>query len=186
MEVILCYIEESLGSAWSQFLVMQPQIPAIVMRGDITSLSVEAVVSPANSFGFMDGGVDLGYSHAMGWQVQERLQKRIKALPCQELLVGQALSIRTGYKKIPWLIAAPTMRVPCRLSDGLPVYLAARAATVEAVRIGVNSVAFPGMGTGTGGVSYELAARLMIQGIHDGLHGKTFPNSLRELVMLAV
>ncbi len=186
MEIILCHLEEKLGLAWCQLLATQPKIQATVLSGDITCLSVDAVVSPANSFGFMDGGVDLGYSHTMGWQVQGRLQKRIKALPCQELLVGQALSVRTGYKKIPWLIAAPTMRVPCRLPDGLPVYLAARAATIEAVRIGAASVAFPGLGTGTGGVPYEIAARLMIQGIHEGLYGKNFPGSLRELFMLVV
>ena len=29
----------------------------------------DAIVSPANSFGFMDGGIDMVYSKRFGWQM---------------------------------------------------------------------------------------------------------------------
>jgi len=38
--------------------------------GSILDIECDAVVSPANSFGFMDGGIDLIYSQFFGWHVQ--------------------------------------------------------------------------------------------------------------------
>jgi O-acetyl-ADP-ribose deacetylase (regulator of RNase III) len=63
----------------------------------------------------------------MGWQVQERLQKQIKEKHNGELLVGQAILIETGFSGIPYLISAPTMRVPMILKDAVNVYLASKA-----------------------------------------------------------
>lgn len=45
--------------------------------GDIFAADADAVVSPANSFGFMDGGIDLAYSERFGWGLQARLQRHI-------------------------------------------------------------------------------------------------------------
>ncbi|MFL5743547.1 MAG: macro domain-containing protein [Niastella sp.] len=64
------------------------------------------MVSPANSFGFMDGGVDYVISERLGWGLEKELQKRIKALPEGELLVGRALILETGDPHIPFLISA--------------------------------------------------------------------------------
>jgi len=50
----------------------------IVHCGDFFSLKTDCVVSPANSFGFMDGGLDLAISNKLGWQVQKKLQKQIQ------------------------------------------------------------------------------------------------------------
>ena len=187
MNIIFCGIDTRLCAAWEAAL-SGADIPCSVsiIHGDITTLEVGAVVSPANSFGFMDGGVDLAYSHTFGWHVQDRLQGAIKTLPLRELLVGQAISVETGDQKIPHLIAAPTMRVPCRLADVLPVFLAARAATLEALRLELSSVAFPGMGTGTGGAPYEVAAAMMLKGILEGLEKMEFPRSLRDVLALRV
>lgn len=37
-----------------------------VSCGSIFDLAADAIVSPANSFGHMDGGIDLVYSHFFG------------------------------------------------------------------------------------------------------------------------
>ena len=135
-----------------------------VHRGSILDLSVDAVVSPANSFGFMDGGIDHRYSHHFGWDVQERLQELIRDRHHGELLVGAAEIVETGSLRIPFVIAAPTMRVPMILRDSINPYLAARAVFLlirrglvpsgplagERVDSVVTSVAFPGLGTGVG------------------------------------
>jgi multimeric flavodoxin WrbA len=44
--------------------------------GDIFELTanVDAIVSPANSFGYMDGGIDRVYLDRFGWELQDRLQ----------------------------------------------------------------------------------------------------------------
>jgi O-acetyl-ADP-ribose deacetylase (regulator of RNase III) len=92
------------------------------------------VVSPANSFGFMDGGIDWRYSERFGWQLMERLQQVIKGEDYfGELLVGQAIILETNdeMKKIPYLISAPTMRVPLDVSNSPNAYLAFKATLME-------------------------------------------------------
>lgn len=184
MKIIFCGIDARLCEAWQLALTASP-LPAefeqgVVLR-DITTLQVDAVVSPANSFGFMDGGVDLAYSHAFGWHVQDALQDEIKARNPAELLVGQALAVKTCDINIPWVIAAPTMRKPCQLASSLPIFLATRAAMLVALHMGLKSIAFPGMGTGTGGVCYNAAANAMLRGVREAAQVPVFPKSLRCL-----
>jgi len=99
-----------------------------VIQGDILELEVDAVVSPANSFGFMDGGIDMAYTNHFGWKVEQRLQQIIERKFDGELLIGQAQIVPTSNDRIPYLIAAPTMRVPMVLTrNTVNPYLAARA-----------------------------------------------------------
>jgi len=58
-------------------------------------LRVDAIISPANSFGFMDSGIDLAYSHRFDWQLQQDLQELLRAQHNGESPVGQAVSIPT-------------------------------------------------------------------------------------------
>lgn len=81
-------------------------------EGDIFDLKVDAIVSPANGFGFLDGGFDYHLSEKFGWHIQEKLIKLIHDRPMGELLVGEALIVETGNEDTPWLVVAPTMRVP--------------------------------------------------------------------------
>lgn len=182
MNIFLCAVDPRLARAWRQAL---PQTfgPAVaqVVEGDILSLQADAVVSPANSFGFMDGGLDALYTRFFGPQLQERLQRMIREQADGELLVGQALPVETGHARIPWCISAPTMRVPRRLESAEPAYLATRAAVRCALAVGVESVAIPGMGTGTGGLPPESAARAMLRGIQDVFFPRPFPASLADV-----
>ena len=170
MRIILCSIDEPLAKAWETYCGDLNGVE--VHRGNILDLKVDAVVSPANSFGFMDGGIDMVYSQHFGWNVQQQLQNQIKHLHHGELLVGNADIVETNHSNIPYMIAAPTMRVPMILDDTVNPYLAARAAlllikhgefptgTLEGEQIsdGVKSVAFPGLGTGVGRVPPEKCA----------------------------
>ena len=179
MNIFLCAVDSRLARAWRQALPQEFK-PAVVqvVEGDILSLPVDAVVSPANSFGFMDGGLDALYTRFFGPQLQERLQRMIRAQADGELLVGQALPVETGHARIPWCISAPTMRVPRRLESAEAAYLATRAAVRCALAAGVESVAIPGMGTGTGGLPPAQAAWAMLRGIRDAMYPPTFPASL--------
>ena len=183
MKIFLCAVDTRLARAWRQALP-QEFGPAVVqvVEGDILSLPVDAVVSPANSFGFMDGGLDALYTRFFGPQLQERLQRMIRAQADGELLVGQALPVKTGHARIPWCISAPTMRVPRRLESAEAAYLATRAAVRCALAAGVASMAIPGMGTGTGGLPPESAARAMLRGIQDVFFPRPFPASLVDVV----
>jgi O-acetyl-ADP-ribose deacetylase (regulator of RNase III) len=153
------------------------------MVGSVIDVEVSAVVSPANSFGFMDAGVDLVYSHFFGWEVQARLQDRISHRPIGELLVGEALVVETAHSTIPFLISAPTTRISKRIDDPVDIMLACRAAILIARKEDLVSVAFPGMGTGPAQVPPVLAARNMLAGIHKGLAGRApFPSTGRQAV----
>src|SRR5882724_11922594 len=62
-----------LAEAWTKYFRGIESVA--VSCGDIFDLAADAIVSPANSFGFMDGGIDLAYSHYFGWDLQERLKE---------------------------------------------------------------------------------------------------------------
>lgn len=68
-------------------LERRPRLAALcsVVAGGITDLRVDTVVSPANSFGFMRGGVDGVYTRVFGEGVESRLQAIIRTLPAEEL-----------------------------------------------------------------------------------------------------
>jgi len=109
------------------------------------------MVSPANSFGFMDGGLDYALSERFGWQLEKKLQQRIKELPEGELLVGRAMVIETGDSDVPYLISAPTMRIPTsfNIDTSVDAYLAMKAILIKVKQHeGILSVAIPSLCTG--------------------------------------
>lgn len=137
----------------------------IVQDGDIFQQpDCMALVSPANSFGFMDGGIDLVYQQKMGFHLEKDVQKAIKQqTKYNEIMIGHALAVETSYPDIPWLIVAPTMRTP-RPCTAEHVFLATRAAIDVAINLSIDSVQMPGMGTATGRVEPRAAAQAMLFG----------------------
>lgn len=101
-------------------------------------------------------------------------------MPMRELPVGCALVVPTEHPLIPWLVSAPTMRLPCVLTDATPAYLASKSAAIAAKEHGIKTLAFPGMGTGTGRLQFIYAADAMLKGIRDALFPRSFPESLAE------
>ena len=188
MKIILTSVETGLLDAWTKFCGDLDFVT--IHHGSILDLACDAVVSPANSFGFMDGGIDALYSDRFGWTVQKRLQRLIADRHRGELLVGTAEIVETDYLRLPFLIAAPTMRVPMILGrETVTPYLATRATLLlvgngifpegqhagERVSAHVESVAFPGMGTGVGKVPFEVCARQVRAAIDDVLLKKFYP-----------
>jgi O-acetyl-ADP-ribose deacetylase (regulator of RNase III) len=192
LRVLLSAPDEALARAWIRWCGDLDFVS--VHRESITDLRCDAVVSPANSFGFMDGGIDAFYTRHFGPGVQDRLQRLIRERHHGELTVGTAEIVETGDRRIPWLIAAPTMRVPMILGHTVNAYLAARATLLLAVhgrfpegkREGrpvaeaVRAVAFPGLGTGVGRVAPDVCARQMRAALDDVLGRSTFPGSWWE------
>jgi O-acetyl-ADP-ribose deacetylase (regulator of RNase III) len=152
MKIILTSIDEPLAGAWEKYCGDLDIVT--VFHGSIFDTKPQAVVSPANSFGFMDGGIDYTYSLRFGWGLEQRLQRLIREEYDGELLVGQAAILATDDKTIPYLVSAPTMRIPTILPKAtVNPYLAARAALLCAMKNDLESIAFPGLGTGIGEVS---------------------------------
>lgn len=164
MKIILSALNKNMITAWKQFFEREEQV--VILEEDITKLDCDAVVSPANSFGFMDGGLDYALSVRFGWDLQERLQAMIKELPEGELLIGQALVLETGDSKVPFLISAPSMRVPTNFNipTSVNAYLATKAALIKAkTHPKIESVALPAFCTGVGRMVPEIAAEQMFQ-----------------------
>src|SRR3954469_11514552 len=108
-------------AAWEQhFAGIAAVVPA---TGDIFGVAVDGVVSPANCFGFMDGGIDRAYSERFGWHVQDRLREVIARAWDGELPIGLALVVETGAADIRFVVAAPTMRAPVSVAQTLNAYL---------------------------------------------------------------
>jgi O-acetyl-ADP-ribose deacetylase (regulator of RNase III) len=164
MKIILTGLEPKLLQAWTEFFSSEENVS--VVESDITKIQCDAIVSPANSFGFMDGGLDYALSERFGWDLEKKLQQIIKALPEGELLVGQALLLETGDKKIPFLISAPTMRIPTNfnIDTSINAYLAMKAILIKSKSDSrISSVAVPGLCTGVGRMQPMIAARQMFQ-----------------------
>ena len=126
IELLLCNPHEEIVQYWKKEFNSYPKVK--VISGDILKQNCDAIVSPANSFGFMDGGLDFNLSEYFGWNLEKKLQKDIREKYGGELNVGQAIIIETKNKKIPYLISSPTMRVPVELpEESINAYLAARA-----------------------------------------------------------
>src|SRR5262245_27454343 len=59
---------------------VMPSLPIRIKveHRSVVDRSTDAVVSPANSFGFMEGGVDWAYLQFFGMELQRRLQMMIR------------------------------------------------------------------------------------------------------------
>lgn len=173
MKIILSDLNKNLVEAWKKFFADQQDV--LITEADITRLNCDAVVSPGNSFGFMDGGLDYALSERFGWDIEKRLQKIIRESPEGELLVGQAITIETNDINTPFLIAAPTMRVPTNFNipTSVNAYLATKAALIKAKQNPkISTLAIPGMCTGVGRMQPMIAARQMFQAYNEIILGK--------------
>lgn len=127
----------------------------------------DCMVSAANSFGLMDGGVDLAISRFFGWDLMNKVQARIIDEYFGEQPVGTSMLVETGHPDHPFIAHTPTMRVPMEISRTDNVYLAMSAILREVTLHNqrqaqkINIVACPGLGTMTGMVPAREAARQM-------------------------
>jgi len=157
-----------MSNHWTALFGNDPNVK--ISHGDIFDdgehMRVDAIVSPANGFGFMDGGIDYVYSEFFGWDMQMDLQELLWQEHNGELLVGQAVVIdirnTNDATPIPYLISAPTMRVPMDVSDTVNAYLA----FVAALRVAekhpeINSILCPGLAIGVGKMAPKICAAQM-------------------------
>ncbi|QIF03256.1 macro domain-containing protein [Roseimicrobium sp. ORNL1] len=134
-----------------------------VSCGDILQIAHHCIVSPANSFGYMDGGIDARYLEFFGPSIQSIVQDTIQRRAEGMLPVGAALAVATRHVRIPYMIVAPTMEVP----EEVPASHAGRALraalrVVDREPALADQVYCPGMATLTGRVPAAEAAASML------------------------
>ena len=158
MKIWLIGRSAALVRAWRQ--VFEDTEGVEVVEDDYFARPAAAMVSPANSFGIMDGGLDLAIRDALGFGVQRRVQRAIIERHHGELPIGAAEIVETGHERWPLLIVAPTMRVPESVAQTLNAYLAFRAALLACRRHAapIDSLVCCGLGTGIGGMEPHRCA----------------------------
>ena len=146
-----------------------------VIQGDITQVAVDAIVNAANSHLIMGGGVAGAILKAGGRTIQEEANRKAP------VPIGKAVATNAGRLKAKYVIHAPTMEQPAMPTGRRKVGLATKAALECANQLGVIGIAFPGMGTGVGGLDIEEAAEVMVQEIKRHIEPGT---SLKKVMLV--
>lgn len=159
-----------------------------VKRGDILENPADIIVSAANSFGFMDGGLDKKYIQFFGEDLEKRVKEKIQSRYLGECLVGQCFSVKAPPNKLfNQVLVAPTMRTPGRLpSDSPNVYLAMKAIVDYTNHLCGNeiTVSLPALGCGIGGYDSLLAAENICLAIERFSNkGEWYPTNFRTAVL---
>jgi len=137
-------------------------------EGTPLAFDIDAVVSPANTAGIMNGGYDAALRRHFGNTLEYRVRMSIKEKP---IAVGEARAIQTADEKVMWLIVAPTVSIA---ADGLSghesvSYAAAYKSVMAAYKVGAKCLGMTGLGTGAGGLDRRKAIFEQCDGIEDAL-----------------
>ncbi|MEO6712659.1 MAG: O-acetyl-ADP-ribose deacetylase [Mycobacteriales bacterium] len=137
-----------------------------VVRGDITTQEVDAVVNAANSTLYGGGGVDGAIHRAGGPEILEACREIRRRPPYQAgLPTGHAVATTAGRLAARWVIHTVG---PVYAGCADPPAELARCFT-EALRvageIGARSVAFPAISTGVFGYPIEEAAPVSVDAV---------------------
>jgi O-acetyl-ADP-ribose deacetylase (regulator of RNase III) len=185
MKIQLIDRNKEMIRSWKKHFKNCPDIE--IIHGDILQHKTDCIVSPANSFGFMDGGLDLAICQKIGYKIQQRVREKIQNQFNGELLVGQAFILRTFDQDIPYLIVAPTMRVPMILKNSVNVFLATKGIFLTLHKnwstLGkrIKTISISGLGTGVGQMKYDICAKQMKEAYSEILmHNYSFPETWSE------
>jgi O-acetyl-ADP-ribose deacetylase (regulator of RNase III) len=166
MKLILVDPNPAICNAWKEYFQNLSDID--IVNDYFESLQdFDCMVSAANSFGLMDGGVDLSITRYFGDDLMLRVQERIITEYFGEQPVGTCMIVPTEHPKHPFIAHTPTMRVPMAIAYTDHAYLAMWALLRELHRHNqtaaskIEIVACPALGTGYGRVPPREAARQM-------------------------
>ncbi|WP_371483287.1 macro domain-containing protein [Kitasatospora sp. NBC_00315] len=169
LRVVLTDTDVTVVRAWRAAFADTPGIE--IRQGSILDERVDAWVSPTNSRGRMDGGLDAVVKRHLGAGIQLRVQRAIRDGFGGRLPVGSAVCVPSGAVNPRFLISAPTMEQSSQnVSETLNVALACAAAFQavhrqnEAAPGSIGSVALVGMGARIGRVPARVCANLMWTG----------------------
>lgn len=158
-----------------------------MQSGSILDAHCDAVVSPANSFGFMDGGIDALYSSYFGWHAQDRFEKIDFGSPSWRTLRWHSGGRRNRSRGHPLLdCRADNACAHDTWAGNCESYLATRAVLLlvshgkfqagreegKSIRDHIQTVAFPGLGTGVGRVPFAVCARQVRAAIEECSSGR--------------
>jgi O-acetyl-ADP-ribose deacetylase (regulator of RNase III) len=129
----------------------------------------DCMVSPANSFGMMDGGIDLAIRNYFGKKLERDVQNYIIENYFGEQPIGTSFILPTYHDKHPFLAHTPTMRIPQNIEGTKNVYYAMKG-LLRAValynrtnKVAIRQILCPGMGTLIGEMTpYEAVGQMAL------------------------
>lgn len=145
------------------YSIKKGDIEIKTMLGDITKLSVDAIVNAANSLMYMGGGVAGAIKRAGGSIIEEEARKYAP------VKIGDAIITTAGTLPAKYVIHAPTMSKPAMRIPAENVRMAMNGILKCIKQEKIKSVAIPALGTGVGGVNREVVAKIMVDCIFDHL-----------------
>ena len=164
IEIYLLDINKDMTNTWERFFKNVPNVK--VINNDFASFmnqnpQIEAIVSPANSFGIMTGGYDKAIIDYFGKDLMKDVQDYIIEHYCGEQPVGTSFSIPINNFNKSHLIHTPTMRTPEVINDSRVIYSCMRSTLIECLKKNYGSVVIPAFGACTGKVDYREVANMM-------------------------
>ena len=138
-KLILSAINEDLFEAFKKYFAKLPEVEVVFKPFEQTEF--DCVVSAANSFGLMDGGVDQCITDYFGIQMMKRVQQNVLTEYYGEQPVGTSMIVRgnADFKfekdsagkikllKNKYVAHTPTMRIPMDINKTSYVYSAMKA-----------------------------------------------------------
>jgi O-acetyl-ADP-ribose deacetylase (regulator of RNase III) len=131
-----------------------------LVQGDICEREVEAIVNAANNHLWMGGGV-AGAIKRRGGQEIER-----EAVAKGPIPVGESVATTAGNLKARYVVHAAVMGQDLS-TDAEKIRLATRSALALASSLGLESIAFPALGTGVGGFPLPRCAEIMRDAVRE-------------------
>lgn len=147
----------------------------VLLKGDITTVTVDAIVNPANNELVHGGGLAGVIARAAGDRIQIE-SDRIGPIP-----LGEAAVTSAGKLKSRYLIHAASMSLGGRTSE-TNLRESLKNCYKRVAELGIQTVAIPSVGTGYGGFPVEKAAQLQMELARDFLSGQ--PEFVKILFIL--
>jgi len=173
MKIYLLDINKNMTDAWEK--LFHPLKDVEIINEDFATFmdkhpNIEAVVSPANSFGLMDGGYDKAITDYFGEGLMKDVQKSILLKWNGEQPVGTSMTIPIYNRTFTTilgtrycvLIHTPSMRTPEVIKDSRIIYQCMRTTLIEAKRQEIKSIVIPAFGGLTGKVPCNEIAKMML------------------------
>lgn len=166
MKIYLLDINKDMTDHWKNEFNKYPEIEIIndTLESFLNSNpGYYGIVSPANSFGLMDGGYDKAIIDYFGKNIEESVQNYIKSNYCGCQPVGSCFTL--SFDKCA-LLHTPTMRTPEKIVDSRVIFDCMLSCLNDAKRNNIDSVIIPAFGGCTGEVSTKAIAKYMSFAYH--------------------
>ncbi len=126
-----------------------------IKQGDITNETTDAIVNAANNHLWMGSGVAGAIKRKGGQQIEK------EAVAKGPIPIGGAVETTAGDLPIKYVIHAAAMGQDLQ-TDATKISEATCHSLQIASKLGLESIAFPALGTGVGGFDADDAAEIMI------------------------